>query len=199
MVQPPNFETYLLPADLNLIRCVDERQAEDATNGIELPGGTYSIIDFLKTHLGISEEEAWEKAQETGIPMGGHVDNHHGPQGCGYAKLVETNPQAVSAPEAVPAASRLAKIEEAPNGQVMHYLGEHRPTHAVINHRVGFSLDPDKAVAGGLGIFNFDAWAVSEYAQRLGVDPQIMTSHLLQVYRQTVTALTGITTFYEIK
>ena len=44
----PNFENYLFPADITLIRCVDERQAMDNTNGVEIPGGIYGIIDAIK-------------------------------------------------------------------------------------------------------------------------------------------------------
>lgn len=191
-------EQYLLPADINLIRCVDERQATDATNGVEIPGGIYGIIDAVKVLANVSEDEAWRMVRVAGIPFGAHVDDHHGARGCGYANKVENDPQAVLAPEKVVAQERLDRVRQA-NGVVMHYLGEHHATHATINFREGFSFDPDKASEHGLGVFNCDAWAVGEYAQRLGMNPNVMEEHMIRIYKATVTALTGITSFNHIR
>ncbi len=196
--RPIELEKYLFPADGDLIRCVDERQALDQTNGVEIPGGIYGIIDAIKTLKGVSEEAAWELALKSGIPIGAHVDEHHGERGCGYAKLVEVSPAAVSAPEAVSAADRLARVEAA-GGTVMHYLGQHRPTHASLNYREGFSLDPDRALQDNLGIFNCDIWAAGAFAQKLGIDRQQMMQHIEQVFRQTVAALSPIRDFQTFK
>jgi hypothetical protein len=191
-------EKYLLPANSNLIRCVDERQALDSTNGVEIPGATYSIVDAIKHFKGVGENEAWELAIKNGIPIGAHIDDHHGPLGCGYGKLVETNPKAVLAPESVPVAKRLKRVEEA-NGLIMHYLGEHHPTHAIINWRKGFSIDPDQAAEDGLGIFNCDIWIVAEFAKRLDIDPLKMTKHIEDVFRRTVIQLSSIRDFYSLR
>lgn len=185
---------YLQEANIGLIRCVDERQAIDNTNGVEIPGGTYGLIDAIKFLTGRSEEDAWALAFACGIPLGVHTDEYHGPLGCGYAKLVEVNYKAVLAVESVPAILRLGRIEQA-GGTVLTLLGDHAPTHAVVNKRYGCSLDPDQAVAEGLGIFNFDKWAAYEFGKMLRVNPSRFSTHLEDVYRHTVTALTGITEF----
>lgn len=196
----PNFEKYLFPADIALIRCVDERQAVDNTNGVEIPGGTYGIIDAIKYFKpNITEEEAWKLAKEKGIPFGGHIDQHHGAKGCGYGRLVEEKPEIVRARENIPAADRLRRIQENKDGKIQTLLGDHHPTHAVINHRKDFSIDPDKAYKDKLGIFNFDKWAAKIFGELLGFDGDAFADHLEDVYKRTVTELTGITTFYEIQ
>lgn len=196
--RPPvvNLELYLLPANIDLIRCVDERQAEDATNGVEIPGGIYGIIDAIKAIKGLTEEQAWQLAQESDIPIDAHVDDHHGASGCGYAKLVETDPSKVGAPEAILAKQRLERVRQA-GGNILHYIGDHKPTHATINNRTGFSLDPDQAMIDGLGVFNYDAWAAREYANRLNINPEKFAKHIENVFKQTVTALTGMAIFTE--
>jgi len=193
----PNFEKYLFPADSTLLRCVDERQAVDNTNGVEIPGGIYGVIDAIKHfNPNLSEDAAWQLAREKHIPICGHIDEHHGARGCGYAKLVEDEPKTVSARESIPAKDRLVRI---PGENVLTLLGEHKPTHAVINHRENFSIDPDKACGDHLGIFNFDRWAAKLFGERLGFDGDAFADHLENVYRKTVTRLTGITTFHEMK
>lgn len=187
-------ERYLFAATIALIRCVDERQALDQTNGVEIPGGIYGIIDAIKALTGCTEEEAWQRAEAAGIPMGCHIDQKHGAKGCGYAKLVATQPATVLAPEAVPAEDRLHQVNLR-HGMVLTLLGEHHPNYAVINYRVGFSIDPDQANADGLGIFNLDVWACTAYAIRLGLDAEKFANHMIEVYKRTVTALTGITEF----
>ncbi len=194
----PDFARYLLKADTSLIRCVDERQAKDNTNGVEIPGAIYGLIDAIKHFTHCSEEEAWKRAKEAGLPIDGHIDEHHGAKGCGYGRLVEEQPATVMAPEAVPAQQRLAKIQEA-EGQVLMLLGDHHPTHAIINHRVDYSLDPDQATKDGFGIFNFDAWAARRFGAMLGLDEGAFAMHLEEVYKKTVTALTGITQFHEVR
>ncbi len=187
-------EKYLFPASLDTIRCVDERQAIDASNGVEFPGGIYGIIDEIKRLSGCSEDEAWEKARQANIPLDDHIDEHHGAKGCGYARLVEEQHETVLAPESVPAQKRLEKIQQL-GGKIQTLLGEHHPTHAVINHRIHTSIDPDQATENGLGIFNFDKWAAKVFGERLGFDPQKFADDLEKVYRRTVTALTGIQDF----
>jgi len=194
----PDFKKYLLKADIDLIRCVDERQALDTTNGIEIPGAIYGIIDGIKHFAHCTEEDAWKLAKEKGIPIDGHIDEHHGAKGCGYATLVEDEPKTVLAIESIKAQDRLQKIQDA-NGQVITLLGDHHPTHAVINHREGYSLDPDKAAVDDLGIFNFDRWAAKMFGEKLGFEGDKFADHLETVYKKTVTRLTGFTVFHEIR
>ena len=194
-------EKYLLPADISIVACVDERPDRiDNMNGVEFPGGTYGIIDAIKVLTGCTEEQAWERAQAAGIPMGAHSDEHHGVKGCGYGKLVETEPGTVLAPEAVQVEKRHARIEAA--GGVLPVLhGEHAPTHATINYRGGTSIDPDLAVAGGFGIFNYDYWAALDYALLLKIEPERFAEHLKEVYVRTVMRLTNgaLHTFHEFR
>lgn len=189
---------YLFPADIGLIRCVDERQATDNTNGVEIPGAVYGIIDAIKLFADVDEDAAWRIAVNAGIPIGAHIDEHHGALGCGYARLVETTHASVLAVESVPAATRLATALSH-GGQVLTLLGEHNPTHAVINRRIGYSVDPDQAIADKLGIFNFDRWAAVVFADMLAFDHAAFANHLEGVYRRTVNALTGITEFLTIE
>jgi len=198
--QLPDFNKYLFPADITLIRCVDERQAEetDNTNGVEIPGAVYGIIDAIKHFKTCSEDEAWKLAMTANIPLGGHTDEHHGALGCGYARIVENTPDAVLAPEKVPAADRLKKIQQV-DGLVLNLLGEHHPTHAVINYKEGYSLDPDQAAADGWGIFNFDKWAARAFGTMLQIDGEIFADHLENVYKRTVQKLTQIQSFHELR
>ena len=204
MTQPTPKEQYapaafLMTADSTKIRCVDEREAKDViNNGVAVPGGIYGVIDTIKVTAGVSEEAAWQMAQNAGIPIGGHMDEHHGPKGCGYGKLVETEPATVGATEAIPAEIRKNRIEQA-HGELVTLLGDHHPTEAIINSRQGTTIDTKKASQSGRGIFDFDVWAMEGYAEKLQLDPGTFTSHMIDVYKKTVTKLTGITTFTEVK
>lgn len=81
----------------------------------------------------------------------------------------------------------------------MTYQGSHQPKLAAINDKRGYSVDPDKAMGEGNGIFSFDRWAVKEYAKKLGIPEKQLVDDLEKVYRLTVTALTGITQFHVVK
>jgi len=194
-------EKYLMPASLDIVACVDERQDKiDGNNGVKFPGGTYGIVDAIKTLTGSTEEEAWDKAQKAGIPMGAHTDSHHGELGCGYGRLVQTAPESVGAAGAVPVADRFQRVTDAHGTAPMLY-GEHAPTHATINYKEGLSIDPDQAVPAGFGIFNYDYWAAKDFGKRLGIDPVAFADHLKDVYTKTVTTLTsgGVNKFYELR
>jgi hypothetical protein len=193
-----NPEHYLVSADMSHIRCVDERQATDPTNGVQIPGGIYGIVDAVKVLANVTEDEAWTMVRESQIPIDAHIDDHHGAQGCGYASKIENKPHAVLAQESVAAQERLDRVQKA-GGSVLHYVGEHHPTHATINYRSGVTLDPSIASRDGLGIFNCDAWAVTPIATRLGLDPQRMEDHIVRMFKATVTELTGITDFHQFQ
>jgi hypothetical protein len=190
-------EPFLLPANLELIRCVDERQALDATNGVEIPGGIYGVIDAIKVLSGRSEDEAWDYAIAQGVPIGAHIDEHHDALGCGYGRLVEQSPSSVLAPESIPAQERLNRVK-AVGGTVMNYVGDHNPQYALINNRRGRSFDPDQAWEAGFRAFNFDRWAAEAYARRLKLKPKQMGDQLENVYKATVRALSPITKFHKI-
>lgn len=192
-------EQFLFDADRSRIRCVDERPATVLSNGIAVPGGVYGIIDAIKTLKHVDEDHAWNIARASGIPIGGHIDEHHGATGCGYGRLVETQPATVLAPEAVLAKDRKEYIEHTLNGEILTLLGDHHPTEAVINYRAGTSIDAKQATEQGRGIFDFDIWAMDGFAQKLGLDGKPFSDHMLDVYKKTVTTLTGITTFTDIR
>lgn len=194
----PNFEHYLQPANFEAIRCVDERPAEHEANGVQIPGGIYGIIDAIKSLAHCSEEEAWKKAKEANIPMDDHIDEHHGARGCGYAKLVEDEPHTVNAPESIPAENRLAQIKKA-EGTILTLLGDHKPTHATINEKIGTTMNSNRAMEEELGIFNFDRWATKKFGEMLGFNPKEFADHLTKVYENTVTRLTGIQEFHTLR
>ncbi|MFH0749764.1 MAG: cadmium-containing carbonic anhydrase [Candidatus Gottesmanbacteria bacterium] len=192
-------EQFLMPANPKKIRCVDERVADTAKHdGIAVPGGTEGIIDTIKFLKQVDEETAWKFAVDAGIPMGGHIDEHHGSKGCGYRKLVETEPETVLAVESVAAETRKATLENA-HGEITTLLGDHQPTEAIINYCEGTTIDTKKAIGENRGIFDLDAWALSDMAEKLGIEKTEFVSHMTDVYKKTVTKLTGITTFAEIR
>lgn len=191
--------SYLMPADYTRIRCVDGRVAKDVVNsGVAVPGGIDGIIDAVKALRNIDEASAWKLALDAGIPVGGHTDELNGAEGCGYAKLVEQEPETVLAPESVTVQNRISSIEKN-LGEILTLLGEHQPSEAVINLRQGTTIDTKKATEDGLGIFCYDAWAMPAYADALNLDPEEFTAHLLEVYKKTVTRLTGLTKFSSIE
>lgn len=188
---------YLIPVDAAAIRCVDERQGTEAIAGAGIPGGSYGIIDAIKHLAGVTEEEAWQRAIAAGIPMGAHVDEHHGMLGCGYGKLVETAHEKVMAPERIAVSDRHKKVSDA-GGKVLTLVGDHHPTHAVINDRAGTSISPDLASKDGLGVFVYDKWAARHFGELLGFDATQFADHMENVYKKTVTALTGMKDFVTI-
>lgn len=194
-----NFANLLLPANFFRVVCVDERTVKEKnrTNPVKLPGATYAVVDALKTLYRYTEESAWKIIQEARVPIATHLDDHFDPSmevvGCGYAKLVETQPQSVFAVEAVKTAERLTVVSQF-GGEILHYLGHHTAKYAVINRRQGFSLDQNKLPT--LGIFSCDTWAAKYYAVFLKqIDPQInpdeFQDHIEKVFRATVETLTS--------
>lgn len=211
-VQAPNtIEQFVLVADIDTLLCVDERQLSDGTppdtlNGVEVPGAIYGILDMIKTLAHVSEDEARNIVLQSGIPIAAHVDDHHrGQKGCGYAGKVESAPESVLANEPISESDRLAWVREN-DGIVLAYVGEHDPKFAVINFRRGKSIDSDQAMAAGIGIFNFDAWAVREYVDRINesglgiyIDPDAAVEHMTNVFTATVQALSPIRTFHKLE
>jgi hypothetical protein len=194
---PIQLEEFLMQANTNRIRCVDERKATALNNGVAIPGATDGVLDAIKSLLPVDEFAARQLLLRAKLPIGGHIDEHHGSKGCGYRKLVETEHGTVDAREAVLAESRLTWITDN-GGEVLTLLGDHHPTDAVINYRTGTTIDTEGAGAKGKGIFDFDIWAMKGYAQKLDIDPDDFTDHMLDVYKKTVTRLTSITQFIEL-
>ena len=193
-------EQFLMQANPDTFRCVDERQP-DATvlnNGVALPGAIYGIIDAIKAINHVDEATAWQLASDAGLPMDAHMDEHHHERGCGYGMLVEDEPTTVGAVESVPATTRKATADEH-GGTVITLLGDHAPTEAIINYRPDTTIDTRKALADKRGIFDLDAWALPQLAERLHMDADQFTSHIIDVYQKTVTRLTGITKFQEVR
>lgn len=201
-------EPYLKQATTEKVRCIDERPEKsadasqpDGAKGVQFPGGYYGIIDAIKALSGCTEEEARQRAREANIPLGIHDDEHHGILGCGYGKLVQTEPTTVLAPEAVDVTSRFDFVTSQENHEVFTLIGEHNPTYALINHREGKTIHSAQAVAAHVGSFNYDYWAALKYGSQLRFDPQQFADHMLAVYQKTVIRLTNgaITTFYIIR
>lgn len=189
---------FLMPADPKKIRCIDERKIKSGVNnGVAVPGAVEGIIDSIKFLKHVDEETAWKTAIDAGIPLNGHIDEHHGTKGCGYRKLVETESATVLAVESIPAEARKQKLEHL-NGEIVTLLGEHQPTEAVINHRTGTTINTASALQNGRGIFDLDVWAFPAMAEKLGVDQDAFVAHMVDVYKRTVTRLTAMTTFTEI-
>lgn len=193
-------EQYLMRANPNKLRCVDERQAEETVtnDGVAIPGGIYGIIDAIKAINHVDETQAWEQAKRAGIPMDAHMDTHHHERGCGYGKLVEDEPATVDAVESVPAVTRKHTVDQH-GGTVITLLGDHCPTEAILNYKDNTTIDTQKALADKRGIFDCDAWALPMLADKLHMDPDQFTSHVIDVYKKTVTRLTEMTTFVEVR
>ncbi len=192
-----DFENLLIPADIFKVICMDERKLREEliVNPVHLPGATYSLIDTVKFLYGYSEEKAWELFSKVGIPLGTHIDDHVSKEGesvgCGYAKLVETCPEKVLAPEAIKAAERLLRVARL-GGEVFCCLGEHHAKYAVINHKKGFSISHKKASL--IGVFSCDVWAAGYYANYLSqfdsrINGKEMKKHVEKIFRAAVTTL----------
>lgn len=199
-VSPADVEQYLTVANSDVIRCVDERPtAEPFTAGIAVPGAIYGIIDAVKTLKHLNETEARELVVNAGIPLGAHVDEHHGAKGCGYAKLVETAPASLTIADAVPADDRLSWIKDR-KARVLTYLHDHNPKAAVIIYRPDKTLDSPKAWSDGTGIFDMDAWILPGWARKLAIDDTAFTKWMIELYKNTVVTLTNgsVSAFTEI-
>lgn len=186
-------ERFFTEANPNRIRCIDERRFSPDSNGIQIQGGTYGLLDALKKILNISEEEARTIIIAKGIPLGAHTHVDLAELGCGYAAKVQSDPTSVGAVEAVSAEDRLNWIR-ANGGEVLVYTDEHDPQLAIINYKYGKTLDTNSAMGNGIGIFNFDAWAVPNLAKKLDIpDTSItnFTSLVVENYRNTVNTLAG--------
>ncbi len=184
----------MIPANLGVINCQDDRASDGIPNGVEIPGETCGIVDAFKHLTGATENEAWTKIIQADIPIGAHIDDQHGENGCGYNHLVATSPKSVFAPEAIPAKDRLARVRDF-GGTIATYRGAHKPIYAIVNERKGYSFDPDAAVKSNLGVFAFDQWAAEIFGKRLGLNGPTFATHLLNVYKATTTKLSGINYF----
>ena len=195
---------FFQQATLTKLRCVDERKEQKETQGekgVQFPGAYYGIVDAIKHITGITEEEAREKAKQAHIPFSIHDDTHHGALGCGYGKLVQTEPETVLAPEAVDVTNRYAYVKTQEGANILTLVGDHNPMYALVNYHEGTTLDSPRAVDGGVGSFNYDYWAGIELGKLLGIDGKQFADHLLKVYQNTVMRLTNgaITIFYSIR
>ena len=195
---------FLTKATIAKLRCVDERPEKikkTGEKGVQFPGGYYGIIDAIKYLTGCTEEEARMRAQKANIPLGIHDDEHHGALGCGYGKLVQTEPATVLAPEAVDVHDRFAYVNAQEGSEVLTLTGDHNPIYAVVNYQEGTTVNSPAAVAAGVGSFNYDYWAGMKLGKQLGLGEKKFADHLLTVYQNTVMRLTNgaITTFYNIR
>lgn len=198
-----DFKKYYIAADLTQLLCIDERpKTEQIQKAVRIPGGVYSLIDAIKSVGHMSEEQAWQLAHDRNIPMDAHTDDHHHEgnegEGCGYAATVQKSPETVGAVEAISANERLERAKTN-GGQIYHYTGGHRPTHAVINYTEGKTIDQQAAWNDGYGPFTCDVWAISHYAKQVGLDEHKMTDFILSSFRKTVTHLAPGTPFVELR
>lgn len=193
-------EAYLVEANPDELLCIDEREyakeadaehyAPKERNGIKLPGGIFGVVDAVKQLRQVSEDEAWKIVEEAGIPLMGHDDEHHEEKGCGYEKLVETQPEAVLAQEPVGAKVRLEKLKSW-GGKVLRYLGGHNHTGSVINRRFGMTVDQDEAAKDGVRPFVCDSWIAQVWGPKLGIDADKLQKHWEEVHNSTVKTLTA--------
>ena len=172
-------EPFLVQATMMKLRCVDERPEktsgeiqENGLKGVQFPGAWYGVIDAIKSLSACTEEAARQRAMDAHIPFSIHDDEHHGALGCGYGKLVQTEPETVMAPEAIDVASRFSFITSQPNHEVLTLVGDHHPIYATINYREGTTIDSPNAVAAGVGSFNYDYWAGITLGKQLSMDPK---------------------------
>lgn len=195
-----DFEKYLTPANMDAVRCIDERPTKESfTAGIQIPGGIYGLIDAVKELRHMDEQSARDLVVKAGIPLDAHTDEHHGAKGCGYAKLVESDPQSIRLSDAVNADDRITWISQQ-NGQVLTYIEDHKPVAAVINQRDQTTFNSPAAWKDGKGTFNLDVWAMKQFAPKLGVGTASLEKFMTDLYINTVKTLTNstITQFPEI-
>jgi hypothetical protein len=182
---------FLVKADIGKVVCVDERKVdwpeeESNTNNlvaVKIPGGIYGIVDALKSVLHISENEAWDIIVKTNLPIVIHNGPEHshdpstnggvGPNGCGYANLVENSPEKVLAPEPVSAKSRTETVKKL-GGQIYSVTGEHKIDQVTIVWKERMTIDQQAALNAGVGILDCDAWAAGIYANKINeCNPEI--------------------------
>jgi hypothetical protein len=189
------FEQYLVPVkSVKKILCIDERPRLEQIRAPHIPGAAYGLVDALKTILGISEEEAWQRLISAGISLDVHTDDHHNEEpglGCGYAGKVQNKPVSVGVSQAVNAQERFEFARDN-GGQVLHYTGPHNPTGAVINNYPDMTIDQTSAWNDGRGVFVYDRWAVLRYAALMNVDPGRLEHQVELEFRMTIKTLAGI-------
>lgn len=194
------FKKFFIHATTKKIRCIDERIAPDQNNGVQIQGATSGLVDAYKSVMGVSEDAAWKALSDAGIPIDGHVDEHHG---CGYNLQVESNPAAVDAPGSASVSDRVSRVAAA-HGNLLHYKGDHNPKYATINYMKDKTLNTNDIFKSQTGTFNLDVWAIDGYAKMLHLDhdkADLFKSHIIRAYMDTVTTLThgAIASFIEIR
>lgn len=191
------FEERLSVADIDAVVCVDERKTRERieNNPVNLPGAIEIIIDELR-QKDYTEEEAWRMVVEAGIPLGVH-------EHCGYAKVRQEHPEKVSTRGEADHPERV-NIVRRNGGLVPEYSGDHDIKYAVINQRVGTSIDQNRRSAEG--ILSCDSWTVKVYADMLNnyagkqiLDPTDSMMRCEKVFEYLVPILNPrITTLFKI-
>lgn len=185
------FEEYLIDADPENIRCIDDRADEEGEdNAVQLPGGIYYLLDVCKRLKGDSEESARQRILKAGIKPGVH--GH-----CGYAHTVEEHPDAVGAIESVSEEERQKWAREK-DGKVGKLKGEHAPKYAVLNYKEGKTFNTNRATEEGKGTFSIDIWYLKKVAEKLGIEEEKLIDDAVVTFKKTVTELSGISDFQEI-
>lgn len=190
-------EPFYGQADTELYACIDERPSDGPTKGVKMVGATDGVLDAYKIVTNASEAEARAAYEVSGLPYGGHIDDHHGVLGCGYRNKVETAPNLVGAPEAISSEDRYRWITSHPKAFAPVYSHEHKPVAAVINRKKGTTLYQSWSYPNGMGAFNLDVWHLNEMAVKLKVDPQKFTDTMISLFKKTVEALAPGTPFIE--
>jgi hypothetical protein len=186
---------FLVKADTNYIACVDERPWADKPGEkildenivpVKISGGTYGLVDALKTTLGITEEDSWKLIQEARIPIWIHFGPIHShnpkadgtisPLGCGYANIVES-PNKYKEVGAIETISANLRSRTAINlgANVYTVKGQHQIDYVTMVWQKGMSIDSKKAfLSGGIGILNCDPWAAGYYTDLINkANPEI--------------------------
>lgn len=185
---------YLVQVDTTGFGYIDDR---NPNLKVKLPGAVYAIIDVLKSTFGYTEVQAWDRFMQTGLLPDVHTDQHHGEEGCAYGKTVQNNPQVVLASESIPVAQRYHHAVEH-GGTSTEYAGDHHGDYAIINNRMGTTLDSQGFLSNSQqelgseqpqGSFCYDRWFMNELASRLKVDATEFTAQMDAVYQATLRAL----------
>lgn len=181
----------LSEADLDLIACMDERPSDirtDLENPVNMIGASEGLADSVKVTINCSEEEAWKRIIDAGIPIMGHGDAEHGESGCAYRRIIATNHVLFGAREAVSVADRWARLRRKDT-----YYGPHNGKIGLINYMEGYSVDQDLR-----GFYTYDYWAAVHFARLMGIDERKVANYLLNAFNKALPIL-GVQTVFEIK
>lgn len=190
---PENYNKYYLEANIERLRCVDERVLTEKYSEYDTtpqtPGNDWSLVDTLMIFTGMNEMEASQLVQTTLSSMGLKPTSH---EHCGYLKLASLNGE-----------TRKEATAHSPNGVIEEYVGEHIPQAlAIINLQEGTTFNCRGANKENSPAFNNDYWFAKKFGEAEGIRKRTLKSgeefanSVARLYFRTIKALTYSDTIY---